>query len=67
MGASHIGLPVSTTQVASGSIMGAGYANSGVNWKVVRKMATAWFLTIPACIVVTCIIYTALYHAFGSF
>jgi PiT family inorganic phosphate transporter len=67
MGASHIGLPVSTTQVASGSIMGAGYANSGVNWKVVRKMTTAWFLTIPACILVTGAIYTGLYHAFGAF
>ena len=67
LGASHIGLPVSTTQVASGSIMGAGYADSGVNWKVVKKMATAWILTIPACIVVTSIIYTVIYYIFGSF
>lgn len=67
MGASHIGLPVSTTQVASGSIMGAGFADSGVNWKVVRKMATAWFLTIPACMAVTSVIYIALYSAFGAF
>ncbi|MDE5010970.1 inorganic phosphate transporter, partial [Francisella tularensis] len=35
LGASHIGLPVRTTQVASGSSMGAGYADAGVNWKVV--------------------------------
>lgn len=67
LGASHIGLPVSTTQVASGSIIGAGYADSGVNWKVVKKMATAWILTIPACIVVTSIIYTVIYYIFGSF
>ncbi|MFV9972120.1 MAG: anion permease [Francisella endosymbiont of Hyalomma asiaticum] len=67
LGASHIGLPVSTTQVASGSIMGAGYADSGVNWKVVKKMATAWILTIPSCIVVTSIIYTVIYYIFGSF
>ncbi|MFV9931511.1 MAG: anion permease [Francisella endosymbiont of Hyalomma asiaticum] len=67
LGASHIGLPVSTTQVASGSIIGAGYADSGVNWKVVKKMATAWILTIPACIVVTSIIYTLIYYIFGSF
>lgn len=67
MGASHVGLPVSTTQVASGSIMGAGYADSGVNWRVVKKMATAWILTIPACIIVTCVIYTILYNLFGTF
>ncbi|WP_395166593.1 inorganic phosphate transporter [Francisella salimarina] len=67
LGASHVGLPVSTTQVASGSIMGAGYADSGVNWKVVKKMVTAWVLTIPACIVVTSVIYTILFKIFGTF
>ncbi|AJC48326.1 inorganic phosphate transporter [Allofrancisella guangzhouensis] len=67
LGASHIGLPVSTTQVASGSIMGAGFADSGVNWRVVKKLATAWLLTIPACIFVTGIIYTVLYHSIGIF
>lgn len=67
MGASHIGLPVSTTQVASGSIMGAGFVDSGVNWKVVKKMATAWLLTIPACIIVTSIIYMLIFSIFGTF
>jgi len=48
--ASSIGLPVSTTQAASGSIMGAGSTGKfGVNWVVVRSMATAWILTLPAC------------------
>ncbi|GAB4222322.1 MAG: inorganic phosphate transporter [Francisella sp.] len=67
LGASHIGLPVSTTQVASGSIMGAGYINSGINTKVVSKIVIAWFLTIPACIVVTSIVYIILYNTFGDF
>ncbi|APC97937.1 inorganic phosphate transporter [Francisella frigiditurris] len=67
LGASHIGLPVSTTQVASGSIMGAGYTNSGVNWKVVKRMVTAWLLTVPACIILTFMIYTVLLHTVGAF
>ncbi len=67
LGASHVGLPVSTTQVVSGSIMGAGYADNGVNVKVVKKMVTAWVLTIPACICVTSLIYMALFYTFGSF
>ncbi|MFZ9034670.1 MAG: inorganic phosphate transporter, partial [Francisellaceae bacterium] len=41
LAASHFGFPVSTTQAASGSIMGSGYATSGVNWQVIRKMVTA--------------------------
>ena len=68
LGASHIGLPVSTTQVASGSIMGAGFADAGgVNWSVVKKMAIAWILTIPACIIITCAIYFILFRIFGQF
>jgi len=67
LAASHIGLPVSTTQVVSGSIMGAGYTDNGVNGKVVRKMVTAWVLTIPACIFVTSVIYMSLYYTVGSF
>ena len=67
LAASHIGLPVSTTQVVSGSIMGAGYTDNGVNGKVVKKMVTAWVLTIPACIIVTSIIYMFLYYTIGSF
>jgi PiT family inorganic phosphate transporter len=68
LGASHFGLPVSTTQAASGSIMGAGYTGKvGVNWGVVKKMATAWILTLPACILFTGIIFEILYVFFGNF
>lgn len=67
LGASHIGLPVSTTQVASGSIMGAGFADSGVNWRVVKRMATAWVLTIPACVALTSVVYLILFHTIGTF
>lgn len=57
LAASHFGLPVSTTQAASGSIMGAGYMNSGINWVVVRSMVTAWFLTLPITAVLSAGIY----------
>ncbi len=67
LGASHLGLPVSTTQAASGSIMGAGYPESGgVNWRVVRTMATAWLLTLPCCMLMSFIIYKLLFILFGD-
>ncbi len=51
-GASLVGLPLSTTQAVSGSIMGAGCAGkSAINWGVVKNMAIAWGLTIPVCII----------------
>jgi inorganic phosphate transporter, PiT family len=47
---SHMGVPVSTTHVISGSIMGVGSAKraSAVRWEVAGQMAVAWVLTIPA-------------------
>jgi len=42
-------LPVSTTHVVSGSIMGIGASNRvrSVRWGVARQMLLAWVLTIP--------------------
>lgn len=47
--ASHYGLPVSTTHVISGSIMGVGASKrlSAVRWGVAGNMFMAWVLTIP--------------------
>jgi PiT family inorganic phosphate transporter len=44
------GLPVSTTHVISGSVMGAGATRrlSAVRWGVARRILWAWVFTIPA-------------------
>ena len=44
------GLPVSTTQVVSGAVMGAGSTRrfSAVRWGVARRIVWAWIFTIPA-------------------
>jgi PiT family inorganic phosphate transporter len=49
LGAALLGGPVSTTQVVSSAIMGAGSADrvSKVRWTVARNIAMAWVLTIP--------------------
>ncbi len=48
-GASHFGIPVSTTQVITTSIMGVGAAKrfSAMRWGVVGRIIWAWVLTIP--------------------
>jgi PiT family inorganic phosphate transporter len=48
-GASHFGIPVSTTHVISTSIMGVGATRrlSAVRWGVVGNIIWAWVLTIP--------------------
>jgi PiT family inorganic phosphate transporter len=43
------GLPVSTTQVVSGSVLGAGATRrfSAVRWGVARRIVWAWIFTVP--------------------
>ncbi len=47
--ATHWGIPLSTTHVISGSIMGVGSTKrlNAVKWVVAERMVWAWFLTIP--------------------
>nr|MDT0664827.1 inorganic phosphate transporter [Micromonospora sp. DSM 115978] len=47
---SHLGLPLSTTQVSSGSIIGSGLGRktARIDWSVARRMGWAWLLTLPA-------------------
>jgi PiT family inorganic phosphate transporter len=51
LGASHLGLPVSTTHVIATAIMGVGATKrlSAVRWGIGRKIVNAWILTLPAC------------------
>jgi PiT family inorganic phosphate transporter len=48
------GIPVSTTQTISGSIMGVGALQrlSAVRWGVAGSIFWAWVLTIPASAVI---------------
>lgn len=47
--ASTYGLPVSTTHVSSGAIIGIGLHRSSetIQWGTVRDMAAAWLVTVP--------------------
>ena len=46
----HFGYSLSTTQVATGSILGCGLGKKGaeVRWNVAGRMAAAWVVTLPA-------------------
>ncbi|MDA8229684.1 MAG: inorganic phosphate transporter [Desulfitobacterium hafniense] len=52
-------LPVSTTHVVSGSIMGVGSAKriSAVRWGVAQQMLIAWIVTIPSTALVSGLVY----------
>jgi PiT family inorganic phosphate transporter len=50
LASSHFGFPLSTTQVISGGVMGAGAGKrlSAVRWGVAGNIVVAWLLTLPA-------------------
>ena len=62
LGAALWGAPVSTTQVMSSSIMGAGSAErlSKVRWLIGYEMVIAWVLTIPISAILAGFLYLLL-------
>ncbi len=49
LASTHFGIPLSTTQVTSGSVVGAGVGRrQPVRWSVFRRMVFTWFVTLPA-------------------
>lgn len=52
--ASFAALPVSTTHVSSGAIVGIGFHRGAgaIRWKTVQEMALAWMLTLPVAALV---------------
>lgn len=57
--ATLLSLPVSTTHVVSGSIMGVGTAKrvNAVHWGVAQEMVKAWVMTIPITAIMGAIAY----------
>ena len=65
--ATFLHLPVSTTHVVSGSLLGVGSSKriKAVNWGVARSMVMAWFVTIPLSGIVAAIAYEVGHLLFG--
>jgi inorganic phosphate transporter, PiT family len=68
LAASYLGLPVSTTHVISGSIIGVGASErlSAVRWGVTARIMWAWVLTIPTSALVACSCYALIRLATGA-
>jgi PiT family inorganic phosphate transporter len=58
-GATHFGIPVSTTHTITGSIIGVGARKglSAVKWGVTSKIFWAWILTIPISGIIGALMY----------
>ena len=67
LASSHYGFPLSTTQVISGGVMGAGAGKklSAVRWGVAGNIVVAWLLTLPAAAAMGGAVY-GFSHLFGN-
>ena len=59
LSSSAAGMALSTTHVATGSILGSGVGKPGaqVRWAVAGRMAVAWLVTLPAAALVGALSY----------
>jgi inorganic phosphate transporter, PiT family len=59
LASSHLGFALSTTHVATGSILGSGVGRPGaqVRWRVAGRMVAAWLITLPAAAVVGAVMW----------
>ena len=64
--ATFLHLPVSTTHVVTGSIMGVGWAKRfrAVHWNVAYSMVGAWVMTIPSTAAVGALVYILIRYIF---
>lgn len=64
--ASYFGLPVSTTQILIGAVLGVGLAKgiTAINLSVVRSIFLSWLVTLPAGATLTACFYFLLRYLF---
>lgn len=56
---SQLGLPISTTHTLVGAVIGVGFARgiSALDFKVVRNIFSAWFITLPATMGISILLF----------
>lgn len=51
--ASMLGIPVSSTHILIGAVLGIGVVNKNANWGLMKPILLAWIITIPAAAVLS--------------
>lgn len=62
--ASMLGLPVSSTHILIGAVLGVGMVNRSTNWGLMKPIAMAWIITLPAAGLLSAITFVVLNNSF---
>ncbi|MDF7675749.1 inorganic phosphate transporter [Neisseriaceae bacterium ESL0693] len=60
MFATLMGLPVSSTHILVGAVLGIGLVNGNANWKLMKPIAMAWVITLPSTAILSILIFLGL-------
>lgn len=65
---SKLGIPISTTHTLVGAVIGVGFARgiSALDFRVVRNIFSSWFITLPATMAISMILFLLLRFIFGA-
>ncbi|SUO95067.1 inorganic phosphate transporter [Suttonella ornithocola] len=60
--ASALGLPVSSTHILVGAVLGVGLVNKNANWRLMKPIALAWVVTVPAAAAISALAFMITYY-----
>jgi len=65
LAATKLGIPVSSTHILIGAVIGIGMLNRNANWALMKPIALAWVITLPAAAGMAAIFFYLLKMGFG--
>ncbi len=65
---SKLGIPISTTHTLVGAVIGVGFARgiSALDFRVVRNIFSSWFITLPATMAISMMLFVLFRFIFGA-
>ncbi|MBN2337925.1 MAG: inorganic phosphate transporter [Acidobacteria bacterium] len=65
---SNLGIPISTTHTLVGAVIGIGFARgiSALDFRIVRNIFSSWFITLPATMLISIVLFVAFRYMFGA-
>lgn len=63
--ATGLGIPVSSTHILIGAILGIGLYNKNANWSLMKPIGLAWVITLPAAGLIAAIVFIIFKFALG--
>ncbi|MDT8407630.1 MAG: inorganic phosphate transporter [Methylococcales bacterium] len=60
--ATLLGIPVSSTHILIGAVLGVGLVNQQTNWQLMKPIALAWVITLPTAALLAGVTFIVLSH-----